>query len=105
MKPKRGYLPPVLLIWLTSWFVAIPFSGFAHLLRAAEIDWQPGDTIGPHNWQKVQGMVGEHLLSRIKQGYMFKVREAKNFKPPKEYLEAMDRYATLQTVMRGGAIR
>ena len=34
-------------------------------LYAADSDLKPGDTIGPHNWQKVQGMVGENLLNRI----------------------------------------
>ncbi len=39
------------------------------LCAASEADLKPGDTIGPENWEKVKGMVGENLLSRIKQGY------------------------------------
>jgi hypothetical protein len=38
-------------------------------------------------------MVGENLLNRIKQGYSFKIKEPKNFKLPKEYLEATERYS------------
>jgi hypothetical protein len=53
---------PVLLVLLTVWFLPISFPSFARGLRAAEVDLKPGDTIGPHNWQKVQGMVGENLL-------------------------------------------
>jgi hypothetical protein len=62
------------------------------LCAASEADLKPGDTIGPENWEKVKGMVGENLLSRIKQGYSFKIKEAKNFKPPKQYLEATEKY-------------
>jgi Protein of unknown function (DUF1329) len=56
-------------------------------------DVRPGDTIGPHNWEKVKGMVGENLLNRIKQGYSFQIKEAKSLKPPNEYLEATERYS------------
>jgi Protein of unknown function (DUF1329) len=60
---------------------------------ASEADLKPGDTIGPENWEKAKGMVGENLLNRIKQGYSFKIKEPKNFKLPKEYLEATERYS------------
>jgi hypothetical protein len=63
------------------------------LWAASEADLKPGDTIGPENWEKVKGMVGESLLNRIKQGYSFKIKESKNFKPPKEYLEATEKYS------------
>ena len=70
-------------------FLLLNFS----LARANEGDLKPGDTVGPHNWQRVQGMVGENFLNRIKQGYTFKIKEPKNFKPPKEYLEATEKYS------------
>ena len=38
-------------------------------------------------------MVGENFLNRIKQGYTFQIKEPKNFKPPKEYLEATEKYS------------
>ena len=38
-------------------------------------------------------MVGENLLQRIKQGYTFKIKEPKYFKPPREYLEATEKYS------------
>jgi hypothetical protein len=60
---------------------------------ASEVDLKPGDAIGPENWEKVKGMVGENLLNRIKQGYSFKIKESKNFKPPKEYAEATEKYS------------
>ena len=63
------------------------------LCAASEADLKPGDTIGPENWEKVKGMVGENLLSRIKQGYSFKIKESKNSKPPKQYLEATEKYS------------
>lgn len=70
-------------------FLLLNFS----LARADEVDLKPGDTIGPHNRQRVQGMVGENLLNRIKQGYSFKIKESKNFKPPKQYAEATEKYS------------
>jgi hypothetical protein len=80
MKLKRGHRSPVPAFLLTFWLIAISFPGFALRLWAVEVDLKPGDTIGPHNWQRVQGMVGENLLNRIKQGYTLKIKESKNFK-------------------------
>jgi hypothetical protein len=62
-------------------------------VHGSEINLKPGDTVGPHNWEKVKGMVGENLLMRIKHGYSFKIKEPKFLKPPKEYLEATERYS------------
>ena len=81
---KSGYC-----IRTAVFFLLLTFS----LARANEGELKPGDTVGPHNWQKVQGMVGENFLNRIKQGYTFKIKEPKNFKPPKEYLEATEKYS------------
>ena len=61
---------------------------------AAEVDLKPGDTIGPHNWQRVQGMVGENLLSRIKQGHSLTIKESRPMGVPKEYNAATGRYST-----------
>src|SRR6266436_5230979 len=77
MKLKKRYRRSALPLLVTFWFLAISLSGFDYGLRGAEIDLKPGDTIGPNNWQKVQGMVGENLLNRIKQGYTFKIKEPK----------------------------
>jgi hypothetical protein len=70
-------------------FLLLNFS----LARANDVDLKPGDTIGPHNWWKAQGMVGENLLNRIKQGYSFRIKESKNLRPPKEYFEATKKYS------------
>lgn len=56
-------------------------------------DLKPGDTIGPHNWQRVQGMVGENLLNRIKGGYTFQIKAPKIYKPIKEYAETTEKYS------------
>ena len=104
MKLKRWHRSPGLLFLLTFWFFPIPFPGFALRLWAVEVDLKPGDTIGPHNWQRVQGMVGENLLNRIKQGYTLKIKESKNFKPPKEYLEATDKYSGQVRIGRSGEL-
>ncbi|MFQ5849797.1 MAG: DUF1329 domain-containing protein [Candidatus Binatia bacterium] len=69
-------------------FLSLPVG--AH---TAEVDLKPGETIGPHNWERVKGMVGENLLSRIKQGYTFKIKEPTMYQPPKEYVEATKKYA------------
>jgi hypothetical protein len=60
---------------------------------ANEVDLKPGDVIGPHNWQKVQGMVGENFLNRVKQGYSFKIKEPRIYQPLKEYVEATEKYS------------
>ena len=56
------------------------------LCAASEADLKPGDTIGPENWEKVKGMVGENLLSRIKQGYSFKIKEVEKLQTTKGIL-------------------
>jgi uncharacterized protein YxjI len=61
--------------------------------HAAEVELKPGDTIGPNNWQRVQGMVGENLLNRIKNGYSFQIKEPKSYRPLREYVEATEKYA------------
>src|SRR5262249_47278086 len=61
---------------------------------AAEVDLKPGDTIGPHNWQRVEGMVGENLLNRIKEGYTLKIKESRSIGVPREYNAATGRYST-----------
>ena len=60
---------------------------------AAEADLKPGDTIGPHNWQRVQGMVGENFLNRVKAGHTIQIKEPKINRPLKEYVEATEKYS------------
>jgi hypothetical protein len=74
-------------------FGATLFASSMSGLLAAEADLKPGDTIGPHNWERVKGMVGENLLSRIKQGYTFTIKASTKYQPLREYLEATGRYA------------
>jgi hypothetical protein len=71
---------------------------------ASEADLKPGDTVGPENWEKAKGMVGENLLNRIRQGYSFKIKEPKNFKLPKEYLEATERYSAQVRLSNNGEL-
>jgi hypothetical protein len=66
---------------------------FSALPVAAEVDLKPGDTIGPNNWQRVERMVGENLLSRIKQGYTLTIKESRSMAVPKEYNAATGRYS------------
>src|SRR5262245_59980134 len=60
---------------------------------AAEADLKAGETIGPHNCQRVQGMVGENLLSRVKAGYTIQIKAPKVYHPLKEYVEATEKYS------------
>ena len=60
---------------------------------AADAALKPGDTVGPHNWERVKGMVGENLLNRIKQGYSFTIKQGRSIGPPKEYILATKRYS------------
>jgi hypothetical protein len=60
---------------------------------AAEADLKPGDTIGPDNWERVKGMVGDNLLDRIRQGYSFKIKESTRYDVPRQYMEATKKYS------------
>ena len=60
---------------------------------SAEGDLKAGDTIGPQNWQRVQGMVGENFLNRIKSGYTIQIKTPKVYRPLKEYVEATEKYS------------
>ena len=62
-------------------------------IEAAEADLKPGETIGPHNWQRIQGMVGENFLSRVKAGHAIQIKERTVFRHLKEYIEATERYS------------
>lgn len=93
MKLKPEHRPPLLSFLLTLCFLTLLVSTLFHTLWAAEVDLKPGDTIGPHNWQRVQGMVGENLLSRIKQGYTFKIKSSKIIEPLREYDAATEKYS------------
>jgi hypothetical protein len=76
--------------------LTLAISLFMQLMPAALLgreDLKPGDIVGPHNWQKVQGMVGENLLNRIKQGYTFEIKQGRVVESPKEYRAATRRYS------------
>src|SRR5499426_2861916 len=92
MKLKSRHRSLVLPLLLIFWLLNLP-SYRVRWLWAAEVDPKPGDTIGPHNWQRVEGMVGENLLNRIKQGYTFRIKESRLMGVPKEYSAATGRYA------------
>jgi hypothetical protein len=78
----RGVL--VIFLWLIILVARV---------AGAEPDIKPGDTIGPQNWQRVQGMVGENLLNRIKGGYTIQIKAPKTYRPLKEYLDATEKYS------------
>jgi hypothetical protein len=63
------------------------------LATANDGDLQPDDTIGPENWEKAKGMVGENLLNRIKQGYTLRIKHGRSIGVPKEYNVATTRYS------------
>jgi Protein of unknown function (DUF1329) len=94
MKLKRRCRVLTLPFLLTFWFLPILSPDFVRGLWAAEVGLKPGDTIGPRNWQKVQGMVGENLLNRIKQGYTFKIKQPTTIEPLREYDEATEKYSS-----------
>jgi hypothetical protein len=63
------------------------------ILLAAEPDFKPGETIGPENWQRIQGMVGENFLNRVKSGHKIQIKAPKLYRPLKEYVEATEKYS------------
>ena len=70
-------------------FLLLNFSPAA----ANDGDLKPGDTIGPENWEKARGMVGENLLTRIKQGYTLRIKPGRSIGVPKEFNVATTRYS------------
>ncbi len=92
----------VVLSWaflLTAILLSLPYG-----LGAAEPDLKPGDRIGPHNWQRVQGLVGENLLRRIKQGYTLVIKQSRSVGPPREYGLATARYASQVRLATNGEL-
>jgi len=89
---------------LKSLFAAALFLIIPAQSPAADSDLKPGDVIGPHNWQRVQGMVGENLLKRIKGGYTFKIKESGPRRSPKEYFAATEKYANKVTLGSRGEL-
>lgn len=69
------------------------FLSCASVTLAADADLKPGETIGPQNWQRIQGMVGENLLNRIKSGYTIQIKPTKTYRPLKEYVDATEKYS------------
>ena len=69
------------------------FLSSASVTLAADADLKPGETIGPQNWQRIQGMVGENLLNRIKSGYTIQIKPTKTYRPLKEYVDATEKYS------------
>ena len=62
-------------------------------LIAADADLKPGDTIGANNWQRIQGMVVENFLNRIKAGHTIQIKPSKSYRPLKEYAEATEKHS------------
>ena len=73
-------------------------------IGSAEVDLQPGDTIGPHNWERIKGMAGENFISRVKQGYTFQIKRPTRYQPPREYVEATIKYAGRVRLGPGGEL-
>jgi uncharacterized protein YxjI len=67
--------------------------GYWENAATAEVEPKPGETIGPQNWQKIQGMIGENLLARIKAGYTMQIKAPKVYTPLKEYVEATEKFS------------
>jgi uncharacterized protein YxjI len=85
LKPTAAAFSFVLYGWLLL--------GSPSVVAAAETDLKVGETIGPQNWQKIQGMVGENLLNRVKAGYTMQIKTPKVYRPLKEYVEATEKYS------------
>jgi uncharacterized protein YxjI len=60
---------------------------------AADTDLKPGDTIGPQNWQRIQGMVGENFLNRVKSGHTIQIKAPKAYRHLKEYTDATEAHS------------
>lgn len=87
MKPRPIFAP------LRVVCIGLALLAFAPTAEGADADLKPGDTIGPQNWQRIQGMVGENFLNRIKAGHTIQIKPSKVYRPLKEYLEATEKYS------------
>jgi hypothetical protein len=67
--------------------------GFRAESGAADAELKPGDTIGPNNWQRIQGMVGENFLNRVKAGHTLQIKPTKTYRHLKEYTDATEKYS------------
>lgn len=83
---------------------AVAVLATASLGRAQQTDLKPGDAIGPYNWPRAQGMVGDNLLSRIKAGYSVHIKESRQRKFPKEYLAATEKYSAAVSIGNNGEL-
>ena len=61
--------------------------------NAADAELKPGDTIGPNNWQRIEGMVGENFLNRVKKAHTIQIKSPKTYQPLKEYAAATEKYS------------
>jgi uncharacterized protein YxjI len=77
----------------TRSFVLIACLLGATAANAADAELKPGDTIGPNNWQRIEGMVGENFLNRVKKGHTIQIKSPKTYQPLKEYAAATEKYA------------
>jgi uncharacterized protein YxjI len=79
-----------------KFFLALILCGFAAAPQsspAADADLKPGEVISGQNWQRIQGMVGENFLNRVKAGHKLQIKEPKVYRPLKEYVEATEKYS------------
>ena len=76
----------------TRSFVLIACLLGATAANAADAELKPGDTIGPNNWQRIEGMVGENFLNRVKKGHTIQIKSPKTYQPLKEYAAATEKY-------------
>ncbi|HEY3168463.1 MAG TPA: DUF1329 domain-containing protein, partial [Candidatus Binatia bacterium] len=74
-------------------FLGLVLSPAASLVQAADADLRPGETIGPNNSQRIQGMVGDNFLNRIKAGHTIQIKPSKTYRPLKEYSDATEKYS------------
>jgi len=83
---NRIVVAVVLMIFVASTFIPSPS-------QAADAELKPGDTIGPNNWQRIQGMVGENFLNRVKAGHTLQIKPPKTYRHLKEYTEATEKHS------------
>jgi hypothetical protein len=81
IKFKRIILFLIMIGWLSG----------VHPTFAQEV--KPGETIGPNNWKKVEGMIANYYLDRIKHGQTILIGTPGVYTLPQEYLDATNKYS------------
>lgn len=72
--------------------LSLLMAGYFHQRVLAQ-ELKPGETIGPNNWKKIEGMITTYYLERIKKGQTILIGAPGLYTVPQEYTDATHKYS------------